>query len=1069
MPMAYAELFCRSNFSFLQGASSPEELVEQAAALGYEALALTDECSVAGIVRAYRQIREQQLALKLIVGSYFQLDNLRLVLLCPNRQAYAELCRIISNSRRRASKGQYQLDSWDLLSARHCLALWLPQGDAASDQQWGPWLAKHFAGRLSLAVVRHLRYQESAYLTQCDALAAQFNVEQVAVGAVLMHKPARLALQQVLTAIRLKQPVQQLGRQLLSNAEASLRPVTKLARLYSETALATTLVLAARCTFCLTELKYEYPAELVPAGQTASGYLRALVEQGAERRFADTGIPAAVRLLIEKELSLITELKYEYFFLTIYDLVQFAKGRHILYQGRGSAANSVVCYCLEITAVDPRQIKVLFERFLSRERREPPDIDVDFEHERREEVIQYLYQKYGRERAAIAATVISYRFKSALRDVGKALGINEAQLDYFINNVNRRHAAVSWQQQLSQLGLDATQGLGQQLVSLVEQIRGFPRHLSQHVGGFVISAGPLYELVPVENAAMAERTVIQWDKDDLETLGLLKVDVLALGMLTAIRRCFALVAKHYQQALSIHSINTLGDDARVYQMIQRADTVGLFQIESRAQMSMLPRLRPEKYYDLVIQIAIVRPGPIQGDMVHPYLQRRHGLEAVSYPSAAVAGVLERTLGVPIFQEQVIQLAMVAAGFSGGEADQLRRAMASWKKTGELLQFKEKLIQGMLKNGYSQQYAERIYQQICGFGEYGFPESHSASFAVLAYVSAWLKYYYPAAFYTALLNSYPMGFYSPAQLIQDAKRHHITVLPICVNHSNWEHELACCPLPAANSQQTAEHSLSAESPLALAQQAATPLTPVEVASIAAEPTTNWGIRLGLRLVKGLTEQAAKVLQQQRPAGGFSGLTQLKQLGLSKADLAALASSNALQALSGDRYNSRWHLLDQQDQLPLFAASNENTPAYLAAPDARAAMLEDYQATGLSLTLHPLAWLRQQQKLRGCVVASQLEQVRHKAVVSVAGLVAGRQSPGTAAGVTFITLEDETGNVNIIVWQGTALAQQKAYLTAKILKVNGILERAGDVTHIIAGRLTDLTPLLADLSSSSRDFH
>lgn len=1038
--MAYAELFCQSNFSFLQGASSPEELVQQAAALGYAALALTDECSVAGIVRAYRQIREQQLPLKLIVGSYFQLDNLRLLLLCPNRLAYAELCRIITNSRRRASKGQYQLESWDLLSARHCLALWLPQGDAVPDQQWGPWLAKQFAGRLSLAVVRHLTYQESAYLAQCDALAAQFNLEQVAVGAVLMHQPARLALQQVMTAIRLKQPVQQLGRKLVSNAEASLRPVAKLAKLYSTTALANTLVLAARCTFCLSELKYEYPAELVPAGQSATGYLRTLVEQGAAQRFADTGLPAAVRLLIEKELSLIAELKYEYFFLTIYDLVQFAKRRHILYQGRGSAANSVVCYCLEITAVDPRQINVLFERFLSRERQEPPDIDVDFEHERREEVIQYLYQKYGREHAALAATVISYRFKSALRDVGKALGVNETQLEYFISNVNRRHAAVSWQQQLSLLGLDATQGLGLQLVSLVEQIRGFPRHLSQHVGGFVISAGPLYELVPVENATMAERTVIQWDKDDLETLGLLKVDVLALGMLTAIRRCFALVAKHYQQELSIHSINTLGDDARVYQMIQQADTVGVFQIESRAQMSMLPRLKPEKYYDLVIQIAIVRPGPIQGDMVHPYLQRRHGLEAVSYPSTAVAGVLERTLGVPIFQEQVIQLAMVAAGFSGGEADQLRRAMASWKKTGELLQFKEKLIQGMLQNGYTQQYAERIYQQICGFGEYGFPESHSASFAVLAYVSAWLKYYYPAAFYTALLNSYPLGFYSPAQLIQDAKQHQIPVLPLCVNHSGWEHQLE----PAQH--QPAQMQLTVE---------------------AGQPAL--ALRLGLRLVKGLSEQAAKLVQQQRPVNGFSCLAQLKQLGLSKGDLAALASSNALAALSGDRYNSRWHLLDQQDQLPLFAASNESTSAYLAAPDARAAMLEDYQATGLSLTLHPLAWLRQQQQLTGCVCAAQLAQVRHKAVVAVAGLVVGRQCPGTASGVTFITLEDETGNLNVVVWQGTALAQQKAYLTAKILKVHGILEREGEVTHIIAGRLTDLTPLLADLSSRSRDFH
>lgn len=1034
--MSYAELFCQSHFSFLHGASSPEELVQQAAELGYQALAITDECSVAGIVRAYRHIQAQQLNIKLLVGSYFQLEQLRLVLLCPNRMAYAELCRIITNSRRRAAKGQYQLDSWDLMSVRHCLVLWLPHGELEPDLQWGTWLKRHFTERLFIAEVRQLRYQESTYLNACTALAEQFNVPKVAVGAVLMHQPERLALQHILTAIRLKQPVQQLGRQLLSNAEASLRPLSKLQKLYAPAALDMTLQLAERCTFCLSELRYEYPAELVPDGQTASDYLRLLVEEGAQRRFAKTGISPAIQAIIDKELALIAELKYEYFFLTIYDLVQFAKQRNILYQGRGSAANSVVCYCLEITAVDPRQINVLFERFLSRERQEPPDIDVDFEHERREEVIQYLYQKYGRERAALAATVISYRFKSALRDVGKALGINEHQLDSMIQQVNRRNATLSWQEQLQQTGLETHSGIGLQLVRLVTLLRGFPRHLSQHVGGFVIAAGPLYELVPVENAAMTDRTVIQWDKDDLETLGLLKVDVLALGMLTAIRRCFALVQQYDKHELSISHINGLGADPAVYQMIQKADTVGVFQIESRAQMSMLPRLKPANYYDLVIQIAIVRPGPIQGDMVHPYLQRRHGLEAVTYPSADIANVLARTLGVPIFQEQVIQLAMVAAGFSGGEADQLRRAMASWKKTGELLPFKEKLITGMQQRGYEQQYAERIYQQICGFGEYGFPESHSASFAVLAYVSAWLKYHYPAAFYTALLNSYPLGFYSPAQLIQDAKQHQITILPICVNQSNWDHTLA--------KQPTNTNHASA-----------------------------WAIRLGLRLVKGLSEQGAKRLVEQRPAQGFSSLNPIKQL-LSKTDAAALASSNALLSLSGDRYNSRWQLLDQQDQLPLFAdnptdANPVSAVAYLPAPDAKAAMLEDYQALGLSLTLHPVAWLRQQQLLPNCRCAAELAQVRHKAVVTVAGLVVGRQCPGTAAGVTFITLEDESGNVNVIVWQGTALAQQKAYLTAKILQVQGILEREGDVMHIIAGRLTDLTPQLAGLNSQSRDFH
>jgi error-prone DNA polymerase len=1024
--IAYAELFCRSNFSFLQGASSPEELVSTSAALGYQALALTDECSVAGVVRAHRQIKQQQLPLKLIIGSYFQLPGLSLVLLCPDRQAYAELCRIITNARRRAEKGQYQLDEWDLRSSKHCLALWLPQGDAEQDKRWGQFLGRQFSGRLYLAIVRQLRYREARHLAYCQQLAADLLLPVVAVGAVVMHQRQRLALQQILTAIRLKTPVQQLGRELLSNAEASLRPLSKLAKLYPPAALAESSALAAACQFNLDELRYEYPAELVPEGQSASAYLQQLVQQGAALRFGAAGPDARIQALIDKELVLIQELGYEYFFLTIYDLVQFAKGRGILYQGRGSAANSVVCYCLEITAVDPRQINVLFERFLSRERQEPPDIDVDFEHERREEVMQYLYQKYGRERAALAATVISYRLKSALRDVGKALGINELQLEHFIKNLNRRHGVVSWQQQLSQLGLNTEQGLGQQLVQLVEQIRGFPRHLSQHVGGFVISAGPLYELVPVENAAMAERTVIQWDKDDLETLGLLKVDVLALGMLTAIRRCFQLVQQHYGIALSIAGINSFGDDPQVYRQIQQADTVGVFQIESRAQMSMLPRLKPACYYDLVIQIAIVRPGPIQGDMVHPYLLRRHGLEAVSYPSPEVAGVLSRTLGVPIFQEQVIQLAMVAAGFSGGEADQLRRAMASWKKTGELLQFKEKLIQGMLSRGYQQDFAERIYQQICGFGEYGFPESHSASFAVLAYVSAWLKHYFPAAFYTALLNSYPMGFYSPSQLIQDARRHQISVLPVCINASNAGHQL----VPHQG---------------------------------------DWAIRLGLQQVKGLTAKATKTLISQRPENGYSHPRQLKQLGLNHLELSALASSNALAILSGDRYNSRWQLLDQQAQLPLFAAITEPVTQQLAPPEVREAMLEDYQALGLSLDYHPLQYLRQRGKLAGCTLAGQLMQVRQRAVVKVAGLVTCRQCPGTAAGVTFLTLEDESGNINVVVWQGTALAQQQPYLTAKILQVNGILEREGEVVHVIAGRLTDLTPLLATLPSESRDFH
>ena len=1035
--MAYAELFCQSHFSFLQGVSSPAELVQQAAELGYQALAITDECSVAGVVRAYRQIRERQLTIKLIIGSYFQLDKLSLVLLCPDKAAYSELCRIITNARRRSSKGHYQLTEWDLMSVKHCLLLWLPSGEADSDEHWVGWLQKYHSERLWLALRRELTHNEAAFQAYCQALATQFQLAIVACGAVLMHKPERLALQHCVSAIRANTAITQLGRQLLSNAERSLRPLAKLAKLFAPEWLAQSCIIASRCHFSLDELKYQYPAELVPAGKTAAAYLAELVVQGSKLRFPD-GIPEQVQAIIDKEMALITELKYEYFFLTIYDLVQFAKARGILYQGRGSAANSVVCYCLEITAVDPRKIQVLFERFLSRERKEPPDIDVDFEHERREEVIQYLYQKYGRERAALAATVISYRFKSALRDAGKALGFADSQLDFLVKNIQRRDAKLSWQQQLLALGLDNNSSTTRQLISLVEQLRGAPRHLSQHVGGFVISQGPLYELVPVENAAMAQRTVIQWDKDDLEELELLKVDVLALGMLTAIRKCFTLLKHQHQLELSIAGISAKGDDAAVYKMLQQADTVGVFQIESRAQMSMLPRLKPCCYYDLVVQIAIVRPGPIQGDMVHPYLKRRDGKEAVSYPSEQVKNVLQRTLGVPIFQEQVIALAMVAAGFSGGEADQLRRAMASWKKTGELLQFKHKLIDGMLNRGYKLDFAERIYQQICGFGEYGFPESHSASFAVLAYVSAWLKHYYPAAFCAALLNSQPMGFYTPAQLLQDAKRHGVDVLPLCVNHSQWDHTLAL-------------HGKA--------------------------------IRLGLRLVKGLSRAGAELLLAGRPETGFNHLVQLKQLKLSSADMQALASANALKSISGDRYHSRWQLMDSQHSLPLFnsdlplvhdnpsqqAQVAETEQQYLAAPTEINEVLEDYAATGLSIQQHPIALLRRAGKLPRSVPVVELGRIGHKKPVRIAGLVTLRQRPGTAAGVTFMSVEDETGTANVVVWLATAQAQQKPFLTARIVQVDGILEREGEVTHIIAGKLVDLSPLLADFSLSSRNFH
>ncbi|WP_371196044.1 error-prone DNA polymerase [Glaciecola sp. SC05] len=1023
----FAELVCQSNFSFLYGASHPEEYVRQAYFLNYQAIAITDECSMAGVVRAYTEIKNNHIPIKLIVGSLFKLNKQSMVLLCPNKQAYSECCRIITNARRRASKGQYSLSEWDLKSIKHCLCLWLPSGQSAEDEKWATWLQKHFKERLFLALKRWLTANEEGYLEDCQHLAEKHHLEIIATSAACMHDASRLALQQCLQAIENGTTVKQLGRHMHANAESSLRPLAKLQQLYPKQWLENAATLAKSCHFNMSELAYQYPAEVVAKGMTPSEYLRYLVEKGIKLRFTE-GLSDDIRNIIEKELTLIKEQSYEHFFLTIYDIVQFAKKQNILYQGRGSAANSVVCYCLEITAVDPRQISVLFERFISKERNEPPDIDVDFEHERREEVIQYIYQKYGRERTALAATVVCYRFKSALREVGKVFGINATDLDFFIKNVNRRDRALSWQSQLGELGIEPESAFATRFITLVEQLIGFPRHLSQHVGGFVISSGPLYKLVPIENAAMADRTVIQWDKDDLESLKLLKVDVLALGMLTAIRKCFDLLKTHYHQDCSIPFITKLGDDQQVFAQIQQADTVGIFQIESRAQMSMLPRLKPRCYYDLVVQIAIVRPGPIQGDMVHPYLRRREGIEPVSYPSPEIEAVLSRTMGVPIFQEQVIQLAMVAAGFSGGEADQLRRAMASWKKNGALHKFRSKLIEGMTSRNYSAQYAERLFEQICGFGEYGFPESHSASFAVLAYVSAWLKHYYPEIFYIGLLNSLPMGFYTPSQIVQDAKHHQIEVLPCCVQNSVHDHSLVYL------------HG-------------------------------QYSIRLGLRLIKGLKHSSITALLKYRNQSKLDSIHQLRQLNLPTSCVQALASANAFACLSKNRFEARWELMNQSETLPLFAQATPaiDNVAYIRQPNLFDDLVEDYSSTGLSVKQHPIAMLQEANLLPKFITANALHHLTHRSLVTVIGVVTCKQSPGTAAGVTFITLEDHTGNTNVIIWQNSARAQKKAYLNAKILQVNGILERGdGNVIHVIAGKLVDQTRLLTKLDLSCREF-
>ncbi len=1050
--VTYAELHCLTNFSFLRGASHPEELVAQAIQLGYRALAITDECSVSGVVRAFVAAKDRPL--RIIIGSEFHLSDpaVRLLLIAKGRTGYGQLCQVITDARRRAPKGQYTLQlnhlTPDPLS--DCLAIWLPDmtdydGHVTPEHpqaQIGRALSECFPERLWIGAQRQLNgYDEQArHLAQ--TLADRLRLPIVATGGVLMHIPQRKKLQDTLTAIRLNTTVQKAGKALLSNHEHYLRPITKLKKLFPRPWLAESVKIADLCTFSLGTLRYEYPSELVPAGMQADTYLKILVDQGTQKRYPQ-GQPLPILRQIRRELDLIKALQYAHYFLTIHDIVRFAKSQGILCQGRGSAANSIVCYCLGITEVDPTQVSLLFERFISKERDEPPDIDVDFEHERREEVIQYIYQKYGRHRAALAATVITYRGKSAIRDVGKALGLDLNHLEHLIASIDWRDKTERWPEQLSQQG-DTRHATARQLSELVSQILGFPRHLSQHVGGFVISSGPMSQLVPIENAAMADRTVIQWDKDDLEALGLLKVDVLALGMLSAIRKCLAMLRQSRGFPASLADIPK--EDPAVYQMLQKADSVGVFQVESRAQTSMLPRLKPANYYDLVIQVAIVRPGPIQGDMVHPYLRRRSGQETVSYPNKEIQQVLERTLGVPIFQEQVIKLAMVAAGFTAGEADQLRRAMASWKRNGKLKPFQDKLIEGMTAKGHSADFAERICRQISGFGEYGFPESHAASFALLVYFSAWLKCYHPATFCCGLLNSLPMGFYSPAQLIQDAQRHAIPILPISINHSIWDHE----PAFFDTEQQPA-------------------------------------IRLGFRLVRQLSKQTALRIIQHRPAQGYDSIPQLRtRAGLSSHELEILASAEALAEFSNHRYQARWQIRAQQPERPLLKEADQDAPAsaldttYLPAPSEAQDMQEDFLSQGLSIDKHPLALLRKapphaHRWLLQCKTTAQLTRIPHKSLVSVAGLVTGRQRPGSASGVTFVTLEDEFGHCNVVVWLATARAQRKALIQSKLLQVTGILEREDEVIHLIAGRLTDRTAELKKLYGSgefklkSRDFH
>ncbi|GAA6143334.1 error-prone DNA polymerase [Hydrogenophaga sp. 5NK40-0174] len=1037
---AYAELRCLTNFSFLRGASHPEELVDRAHALGYEALAITDECSVAGVVRAH--VAAKACGLKLLIGSQFKVEaasggeHFTLVLLACNLNGYGNLCEFITFLRRRSpDKGHYQL-TWDDTTGQidrldDCLAIAVPPRGTSQtfSDAVARWLLRHFTGRCWLGVDQQRLMDDEIRLHRLRQSSELTAVPLVAVGDVHMHRRSRKPLQDVLTATRVGKPLTRCGFALAANAEQHLRTRLTLAQRYPADLLEATLAVAARCDFSLDELRYQYPDEVVPPGETPASYLRRLAWEGAGRRWP-AGVPAKVHGQIEHELALISELKYEHYFLTVYDIVAFARSQGILCQGRGSAANSAVCYCIGVTEVDPDRTKVLFERFISKERNEPPDIDVDFEHERREEVIQYLYRKYGRERAALTAAVITYRPRSAVRDVGKALGFDEPVIDELAKGHFRWDGKKSVDaERLQEAGLDPDSMAVRQLGELTSQLMGFPRHLSQHTGGFVLTRGPLTRMVPVENAAMPDRTVIEWDKDDLDALGLLKVDVLALGMLTALRKSLDFISQ--RRGFDFQMQDIPAEDESTYDMICKADTVGVFQIESRAQMSMLPRLKPRCFYDLVIEVALVRPGPIQGGAVHPYLDRRQGKVPVSYPSEALREALGRTLGVPVFQEQCMQIAILAAGFTPDEADGLRRAMAAWKRKGGLEKYERRLIDGMTERGYTLEFAQGVFEQIKGFSSYGFPESHAASFALLVYASCWVKHHHPAEFLAAMLNSQPLGFYSPSQLVQDAKRHGVEVRPADVLYSDWD-----CTLEG----------------LQVGQQSPMP-----------------AVRLGLRLVSGLKADAAQRIMAAREHWFHSSEDLALRAGLDQGQMKCLAAADALLSLSGHRRQQVWD-----------AAALKTAPALLKCapveedlhelPEAAEgeAVVWDYASLGLTLRSHPLKLLRPVLTRRRLQTAEALHAMPNGRLVRYAGIVTIRQQPDTASGVVFVSLEDETGVVQAVVWRQIRERHRDALTRSRLLAIYGTWQREGEVCNLIAGHLEDLTPLLGSLMTSSRDF-
>ncbi|QDG75248.1 error-prone DNA polymerase [Labrenzia sp. PHM005] len=1054
-PPAFAELCAATNFSFLHGASHPEELALQAGHLKLAALGVCDRNSMAGVVRAHMAAKET--AVPFVPGCRLAfLDDTPDLLYWPkDRAAYGALTRLLTIGNRRAEKGSCHLtlDDLEMLEAQSPIALILPAGLPDQDPLLVVLtrLKARFGRALRLAVALHRQAEDRRRLALARELSEVSGVPMLAINDTLYHAPERRPLQDVLTCIRLHERLETAGRQLQQNAERHLKPASELLRLFEDdpAPLRESLKILEEVGFSLDDLRYEYPEE--PAGMSATpqAELERLTAVGARRRYPD-GVPEKIQTTIDHELELVAELEYAPYFLTVYDIVRFARTRGILCQGRGSAANSAVCFCLGITEVDPTRADLLFERFISPERREPPDIDVDFEHERREEVIQYIYAKYGRERAGLAATVITYRSRSALREVGKVFGLSEDAISSLSGTVWGRSSAGTEEAQVREAGLDPSDPLITQMLDLARTLIGFPRHLSQHVGGFVITRGRLDEVIPIQNAAMEDRTVVEWDKDDLDALGILKIDVLALGMLTAIRKALTMLSENYGQDLTISTIPA--EEKPVYDMLCRADSVGVFQVESRAQMTMLPRLRPQEFYDLVIEVAIVRPGPIQGDMVHPYLRRRQGKEKVTYPSKALEEVLGKTMGVPLFQEQAMKIAIVAAGFTPGEADRLRRAMATFRRVGTIGTFQTKMIEGMAKNGYDRDFAERCFRQIEGFGEYGFPESHAASFALLVYASSWIKAYYPDVFCAALLNSQPMGFYAPGQLVRDAREHGVDVREVDINLSDWDAKLE----PG--------------------WQAARHLHPRhrEMDEIV---RTDHAVRLGFRTVKGLKQDDMDKLIDQR-GDGYDSIRDLwLRSGLSRPVILRLAEADSFRSLGLDRRAAVWAAQgletgNQKDRLPLFdlADLGDLRPE----PDADlppmlpgAHVMADYQSLSLSLKAHPVAFARSALKNRQVVPCMHLPDIRQGRQISVAGLVLVRQRPGSAKGVIFLTLEDEGGIANIIVWPKVFEKYRPLVMGARFLKVTGRIQNEAEVIHVVADHVEDVTDLLADLSDKSLD--